>query len=523
MSNAFFFKALVVFFARLLLKYFKNPKTLHRSFSTTTQSKFHKYPSLAHRQEDLLDHTLIFSVEGSLLKSQSLFPYFLLVAFEAGSILRALILFILYPFICVVGHEMGLKIMVMVCFLGIKEQSFRAGTAVLPKFFLEDVGLESFEVVRRGGKKVGVTDLPRVMVDSFLRDYLEIDFVVGRELRVCSGYFVGLMEEKKKIVLDEVLEDDKTASKIIGISSFNISLDHQLFSLCKEIYLVSGADRRNWHHLPTEKYPKPLIFHDGRLAFRPTPLATLAMFMWVPFGFSLALFRAIIGLTLPYNMLIPILAFTGLRLQVKNPYFLQYSVSKPKGLLYVCNHRTLLDPLYFSFGLKKPVTAATYSLSRVSEIMAPIKTVRLTRDRNRDAEMMERLLNQGDMIVCPEGTTCREPFLLRFSPLFAELSDDIVPVAMDVKVSLFYGTTASGFKCLDPVFFLMNPFPSYTIQFLDKVSGANSEKSRIDVANYVQSEIGKALGFECTGLTRKDKYLILAGNDGVAYSTVKRC
>lgn len=96
--------------------------------------------------------------------------------------------------------------------------------------------------MRRGGKKVGVTDLPRVMVDSFLRDYLEIDFVVGRELKVCSGYFVGLMEEKKKIVLDEVLEDDNTSSKIIGIiSSFNISLDHQLFSLCK-VRLLSHHD-----------------------------------------------------------------------------------------------------------------------------------------------------------------------------------------------------------------------------------------------------------------------------------------
>lgn len=242
MSNAFFFKALVVFFARLLLKHFKNPKTLHRSFSnsTTPHSKFHKYSFLAHRL-DLSDQTLIFSVEGSLLKSQSLFPYFLLVAFEAGSILRALVLFILYPFICFVSHEMGLKIMVMVCFVGIKEESFRAGTAVLPKFFLENVGLESFEVLRRsGGKKVGVSDMPRVMVESFLKDYLEIEFVVGRELKVCSGYFVGLMEEKNNKINNvhdqQVLEDEKkiaASSIIIGISSFNKSLDHPLFSLCK--------------------------------------------------------------------------------------------------------------------------------------------------------------------------------------------------------------------------------------------------------------------------------------------------
>ena len=29
---------------------------------------------------------------------------------------------------------------------------------------------------------MGVTKLPRVMVESFLREYLEIDFVVGKEL-----------------------------------------------------------------------------------------------------------------------------------------------------------------------------------------------------------------------------------------------------------------------------------------------------------------------------------------------------
>ncbi|XAR61440.1 Glycerol-3-phosphate 1-O-acyltransferase [Bertholletia excelsa] len=460
--------------------------------SASSQSKFQRYPSIAHSRSDLSDHVLIFSVEGTVLRSSSMFPYFMLVAFEAGSFLRALILFLLYPFICFLGDDVGLKIMVMVCFFGMKKEDFRAGKAVLRKFFLEDVGLESFEVLRRSGKKVA------------------IELVVARDLQVCCGYFVGPMEEKTKTSLDDILDDDqKMRNKVIGIESFNKSLD-QL-----EIYLVSEGDRRNWHQLPRDRFPRPLIFHDGRLAFRPTPLATLAMFMWVPFGIPLALIRTLIGLSLPYNLLIPILAFIGLRLKVKNSSYVN-SFSKPrrKGVLYVCNHRTFLDPLYFSFGLKKPVAAVTYSLSRVSEVLPPIRTVRLTRDRFRDAEVMDKLLKQGDMIVCPEGTTCREPYLLRFSPLFSELSEDIVPVAMDTQVSVFYGATASGFKCLDPFFFLMNPFPCYTIQFLDKVKGGKTENWRFVMANFVQRELGKALGFQCIGLTRKDKYLILASNEG---------
>uniref|UniRef100_A0A6N2MYQ3 Phospholipid/glycerol acyltransferase domain-containing protein n=1 Tax=Salix viminalis TaxID=40686 RepID=A0A6N2MYQ3_SALVM len=512
--RALFFENLFFFFFRIISRKFRNPKGLQRSFSNVhaTHVKHQKYASLSFRS-DLSAKTLVFNVEGTLLKSQSLFPYFMLVAFEAGSLLRALLLFLLYPFICLVGQEMGLKMMVMVCFFGMKKESFRAGSAVLPKFFLDDVGLEAFEELKRGGRKVAVSDhFPRVMIESFLREYLEVDCVFGRELKTGRGYFLGLMEEKKKDMVN-LEEKDNIISHddIVAFSRLNSSLDHPIFSHCKEIYyLARRADKKSWQQLPRDRYPKPLIFHDGRLAVRPTPMATLALFMWVPFGFVLALTRAVAALTLPHSLSLPTLAFTGLKIEMSKPR-LSFPALLPsskenesrKGLIHVCNHRTLLDPLSLSFALKKSFTAVTYSLSRLSEILSPIRTVRLTRDREQDAGMMERLLNEGDLVVCPEGTTCREPYLLRFSPLFAEMSDEIVPVALDTQVSMFYGTTAGGLKCLDPLFFLMNPRPGYTIQLLDVVSGLTAlsdgnDKSRFDIANYVQSEIGKALSFECT-------------------------
>ncbi|PRQ45156.1 putative glycerol-3-phosphate 1-O-acyltransferase [Rosa chinensis] len=534
MPKPFFFKPFFFLYRIFFRKSKRFQRSASNSHASQSKSHIHAFDNFAHRYPDLKNLSLIiFNMEEALLKSSSLFPYFMLVAFEAGSLLRAFVLFLLYPLMFLVSEEVGLKIMVMVCFFGIKKESFRIGRAVLPKFFLEDVGLESFEVLQRAGKKkVGVSNLPQVLIETFLKDYLEIDVVIGRELKVFGGYFLGLMEEKKNTnltILEERGGHDKMGSSdIIGITSFNQCLDDPIFSYCKDVYRVRSSDKRSWKNLPKEKYPKKLIFHDGRLALKPTPLETVAIFMWAPVGFVLAVVRILLGISLPYEVSSPLLAFTGLRLTVRTPQtesLVQKDPrlpnDKPKGVLYVCNHRTLLDPLYLCFAMGKNLHAVTYSLSKMSEILAPIKTVRLARNRQQDQDMMKRLLSQGDLVVCPEGTTCREPYLLRFSPLFSEISDEIVPVAVDSHVSMFHGTTAGGLKSLDPVFFLLNPSPIYTVQLLEKVSSEVSScrdgsTSRFDVANYVQRELGKVLGFECTKLTRREKYLILAGNEGKA-------
>ena len=69
-------------------------------------------------------------------------------------------------------------------------------------------------------------------------------------------------------------------------------------------------------------------------------------------------------------------------------------------------------------------------------------------------------------------------------------------------------------KSFDSVYFLMNPRPEYIVQFLEAVN-MESGRSSIEVANEVQRALASALGFEGTALTRKDKYLLLAGNEGV--------
>ncbi|KAH7533736.1 hypothetical protein FEM48_Zijuj04G0163300 [Ziziphus jujuba var. spinosa] len=456
--------------------------------------------------------TLVCDVHGVLLRSNSFFPYFMLIAFEGGSIFRAFLLLLSCSFLWVLDYELKLRVMIFISFCGLKTKNIESvGRAVLPKFYLENLNRQAYEILASTGSKVVFTSVPRVVVEGFLRDYLGVDCVKGTELHTIGDYFTGLVSGSGFLVKHRALKE-----------YFGDKIPDEAYVINKEECKSSASSI-----MPREKYPKPLIFHDGRLAFLPTPFATLSMFMWLPFGIMLAIFRLSIGIFLPYKMAFQLGTLSGLVIRVKGsinpnpsstPNHDHQNQDHKKGVLYVCTHRTLLDPVFLSTSLAKPLTAVTYSVSKMSEIIAPIRTVRLTRDRKKDGETMKKLLSEGDLVVCPEGTTCREPYLLRFSSLFAELAEEIVPVAINTHVSMFYGTTASGLKCLDPIFFLMNPRPSYYLHILGKVPKqltVAGGRSSFEVANYIQRKLGDALGFECTSFTRKDKYLMLAGNEGI--------
>ncbi|WJX58745.1 Glycerol-3-phosphate acyltransferase 5 [Trifolium repens] len=473
--------------------------------------------------------SVISELEGTLLKNLDVFSYFMLVAFEASGLIRFVLLLILWPvirFLDIIGMEdVALKLMIFVAVAGIHKSEIESvSRAVLPKFYMDDLDMEAWKAFSSYVKKVVVTKMPRVMVERFVKEHLRADEVIGSELVFNRfGLATGFVQSDSITTVSErvakVLNNEVPTLGMARLSN-TTSSNHSFYKLCKEQMQPPFRTNKKYNDNQLLR-PHPVIFHDGRLVKRPTPFTSLLIILWIPIGVLLAIIRLTLGATLPFWAIPHMSRLFGGKVIVKGKPPLPPSVGG-SGVLFVCTHRTLMDPVVLSSVLKRRIPAVTYSISRLSEILSPIPTVRLTRMRNVDAERIKYELSQGDLVVCPEGTTCREPFLLRFSALFAELTDRIVPVAMNYRVGFFHATTARGWKGLDPIFFFMNPRPVYEVTFLNQLpveATCSSGKSPHDVANYVQRILAATLGFECTNFTRKDKYRVLAGNDGIVSCT----
>nr|XP_043613984.1 glycerol-3-phosphate acyltransferase 5-like [Erigeron canadensis] len=474
--------------------------------------------------------SVVSELEGTLLRNEDSFSYFMLVAFEASGLIRFTLLLLFWPVIKLLEicgkPDIGLKLAIFFATAGVRISEIESvARAVLPKFYFDDIDLEAWRVFNLGEKRVVVTKMPRVMVEQFVKDHLRADEVIGTELVVSRfGFATGLVRDNGfgLSVSDRVAAMFKDHQPSLGLA--RCYSDTSFLSLCKEqVNAPYKVENHNQRPRQVDIRPVPVIFHDGRLVKRPTPSTALLIILWIPIGIILAIIRMVVGVIVPMWAIPYMSVIFGARVIVKGVPPPPPSGSN-SGVLFVCTHRTLLDPVVLSTVLQRSIPAVTYSLSRLSEILSPIPTVRLTRIRHVDAEKIKKELSKGDLVVCPEGTTCREPFLLRFSALFAELTDRIVPVAMNYRVGFFHATTARGWKALDPIFFFMNPRPVYEVTFLNQLpveATCSSGKSPHDVANYVQRILAATLGFECTNFTRKDKYRVLAGNDGtVSYTTV---
>ncbi|PPD68572.1 hypothetical protein GOBAR_DD34549 [Gossypium barbadense] len=464
-------------------------------------------------------HTVVADMDGTLLIGRSSFPYFALVAFEVSGVLRLLFLLLASPLAGLlyyfVSESAGIQVLIFATFVGMKVSDIESvARAVLPKFYSSDLHPESWRVFTSCGKRCVLTANPRIMVEAFLKDLLGVDMVLGTEIGTYKGRATGFVCKPGVLVGKNKADALK---KAFGETKPDVGLgdrhtDIPFMAMCKEGYLVPPNPETK--AVAIEKLPKPVIFHDGRLVQKPTPLMALLIILWTPIGFPLACLRIAAGSLLP--MSIVYYAFWALAVRVTVKGTPPPPVKKStEPYLTQSFFVLLLDAL----SLQSPTP-----FSRLSEIISPIKLVKLSRDRATDAAMIKKLLQEGDLAICPEGTTCREPFLLRFSSLFAELTDQLVPVAMVNRMSTFHGTTARGWKGMDPFYFFMNPTPAYEVTFLNKLPPeltCSSGKSSHEVANYIQRVIAATLSYECTNFTRKDKYRALAGNDGTVVEKPK--
>lgn len=181
-------------------------------------------------------------LDGTLLKHSSAFPYYMLVAIEAGSMLRGLVLLLAFPIIAIayifVSEALAIKMLIFISFSGLKVKDIElASRAVLPRFYAADVRSDSFDIFDKCERKVVVTANPTIMVDAFVKDYLGAEKVLGTEIEVnektkrATGFVKepGVLVGKwKKIAIVKEFGDE---SPDIGLG--DRKSDHDFMSVCK--------------------------------------------------------------------------------------------------------------------------------------------------------------------------------------------------------------------------------------------------------------------------------------------------
>lgn len=183
---------------------------------------------------------VVADLDGTLLRGRSSFPYFALVAFEAGGALRLLFLLLLSPLAGVlyylISESAGICVLIFAAFAGMRVSDIESvAHAVLPKFYSGDLHPESWRVFSACGKRYVLTANPRIMVEPFLKEFLGADLVLGTEVSTFRGRATGFVKRpgvlvgtKKSAALKAAFADELPD---IGLGDRHT--DFPFMSLCK--------------------------------------------------------------------------------------------------------------------------------------------------------------------------------------------------------------------------------------------------------------------------------------------------
>ncbi|KAL6187403.1 hypothetical protein ACLB2K_038802 [Fragaria x ananassa] len=195
------------------------------------------------------NHTVVADMDGTLLRGRSSFPYFALIAFEVGGILRLLFLLLVSPLAGLlyyfVSESAGIQVLIFATFAGVRVSEIESvARAVLPKFYSSDIHPESWRVLSACEKRCILTANPRIMVEAFCKDFLGFETVLGTEIATYKGKATGFVSPPGVLVAEKKAD---ALTKAFGDVQPEIGLGDRLtdipfMALCK----FHGTTARGW-------------------------------------------------------------------------------------------------------------------------------------------------------------------------------------------------------------------------------------------------------------------------------------